>query len=85
LLHLQIPNKIISTAKTKKLNKQEVSIQKKMHLEANYNNKKGNKIGLKEQEDLVLNINSSVKIQFFSINSKSNNTMEVNKHNTRNE
>jgi hypothetical protein len=45
--------KIISTAKTKKLNKLEVSIQKKMHLEASYYNKKGNKIGLEEQEDLV--------------------------------
>jgi hypothetical protein len=45
--------KIISTAKTEKLNKLEVSIQKKMHLEASYYNKKGNKIGLEEQEDLV--------------------------------
>jgi hypothetical protein len=42
--------KIISTAKTKKLNKLKVSIQKKMHLEASYYNKKGNKIGLKEKK-----------------------------------
>jgi hypothetical protein len=43
----------LSIVKTKKLNKLEVSIQKKMHLKASYYNKKGNKIGLEEQEDLV--------------------------------
>jgi hypothetical protein len=49
--------KIISTAKTKKLNKQEGSIQKKMHLKASYYNKQGNKIELEEQEELGPNVN----------------------------
>jgi hypothetical protein len=53
--------KIISTAKTKKLNKQEGSIQKKMYLEASYYNKQGNTIELEEQEKLV----SKSKINFF--------------------